>query len=41
MEQAAATSNFMMVICALAYAERANKRQGGMGYEVDRSLLLN
>ena len=33
MEQAVADSNFVIVICTPTYAERANKRQGGVGYE--------
>lgn len=33
MEQAVADSNFVILVCAPAYAERANKRQGGVGYE--------
>lgn len=33
MEQAIADSNFVIVICTPTYAERANKRQGGVGYE--------
>jgi hypothetical protein len=33
MEQAVADSNFVIVVCTPTYAERANKRQGGVGYE--------
>jgi hypothetical protein len=33
MEQAVANSNFPVVICTPTYAERANKRQIGVGYE--------
>ena len=33
MEQAVANSNFVIVVCTPTYAERANKRQGGVGYE--------
>jgi hypothetical protein len=33
MEQAVAASNFVMVVCTPTYAERANRRQGGVGYE--------
>lgn len=33
MEQAVAESNFVIVVCTPTYAERANKRQGGVGYE--------
>lgn len=33
MEQAIAGSDFVIVICTPTYAERANKRQGGVGYE--------
>lgn len=33
MEQAVAESNFVVVVCTPIYAERANKRQGGVGYE--------
>lgn len=33
MEQAVADSDFIVVVCTPAYAERANKRQGGVGYE--------
>jgi len=33
MEQAVAESNFVVVVCTPTYAERANKRQGGVGYE--------
>ena len=33
MEQAVADSNFVIVVCTPTYAERTNKRQGGVGYE--------
>jgi TIR domain-containing protein len=33
MEQAVAKSDFVVVVCTPTYAERANKRQGGVGYE--------
>ena len=33
MEQAVVDSNFVIVVCTPTYAERANKRQGGVGYE--------
>jgi hypothetical protein len=33
MEQAVAYSDFVIVVCTPSYAERANKRQGGVGYE--------
>lgn len=33
MEQAVMDSNFVIVVCTQTYAERANKRQGGVGYE--------
>jgi len=33
MEQAVADSDFVIVVCTPTYAERANKRQGGVGYE--------
>jgi len=33
MEQAVAENNFVVVVCTPTYAERANKRQGGVGYE--------
>jgi hypothetical protein len=33
MEQAVAHSDFVILVCTPAYAERANKRQGGVGYE--------
>jgi hypothetical protein len=33
MEQAVANSDFVIVVCTPNYAERANKRQGGVGYE--------
>lgn len=33
MERAVAESNFVVVVCTPTYAERANKRQGGVGYE--------
>jgi hypothetical protein len=33
MERAVADSDFVIVICTPAYAARANKRQGGVGYE--------
>ena len=33
MEQAVADSNFVVVVCTPTYADRANKRQGGVGYE--------
>jgi hypothetical protein len=33
MEQAIAGNNFVVVICTPTYAERANNRQGGVGYE--------
>jgi|SRR5579864_934362 len=33
MEKAVAESNFVVVVCTPTYAERANKRQGGVGYE--------
>jgi len=33
MEQAVAGSDFVIVVCTPTYAERANKRQGGVGYE--------
>jgi hypothetical protein len=33
MEQAVADSDFVVVVCTPVYAERANKRQGGVGYE--------
>jgi hypothetical protein len=33
MEQAVADSNFVIVVCTPTYAERANTRQGGVGYE--------
>jgi hypothetical protein len=33
MEQAVAESNFVIVVCTPTYAERANKREGGVGYE--------
>lgn len=33
MEQAVAQSNFVIVVCTPTYAERADKRQGGVGYE--------
>jgi hypothetical protein len=33
MEQAVATSDFVIVVCTPNYAERANKREGGVGYE--------
>jgi hypothetical protein len=33
MEQAIADSDFVIVVCTPTYAERANKRQGGVGYE--------
>jgi TIR domain len=33
MEQAVAESDFVVVVCTPTYAERANKREGGVGYE--------
>jgi pyrimidine deaminase RibD-like protein len=33
MEQAVAKSDFVIVVCTPAYSERANKREGGVGYE--------
>jgi hypothetical protein len=33
MEQAVAESDFVIVICTPTYGERANKREGGVGYE--------
>ncbi|HYL11745.1 MAG TPA: hypothetical protein VEV41_01840 [Terriglobales bacterium] len=33
MEKAVADSNFVVVVCTPTYAERANSRQGGVGYE--------
>jgi hypothetical protein len=33
MERAVANSDFVIVICTPTYATRANKRQGGVGYE--------
>jgi hypothetical protein len=33
MEQTVAKSNFVIVVCTTTYAERANKREGGVGYE--------
>jgi hypothetical protein len=33
MEQAVADSYFVIVVCTPMYTERANKRQGGVGYE--------
>ena len=33
MEQAVAKSNFVIVVCTPTYAERANRREGGVGYE--------
>jgi hypothetical protein len=33
MEQAVANSDFVIVVCTPAYAERANQRKGGVGYE--------
>jgi TIR domain len=33
MEQAVAESDFVVVVCTPTYAERANRRQGGVGYE--------
>ena len=33
MEQAVAESDFVVVVCTPTYLERANKRQGGVGYE--------
>jgi hypothetical protein len=33
MGQAVANSNFLVVICTPTYAERANKRQIGVGYK--------
>jgi hypothetical protein len=33
MEKAVADSNFVIVVCTPTYSERANKRQGGVGYE--------
>lgn len=33
MEQAVSDSDFVVVVCTPTYAERANKRQGGVGYE--------
>jgi hypothetical protein len=33
MEQAVADSNFVIVVCTPTYAKRANKREGGVGYE--------
>ena len=33
MEQAVATSDFVIVVCTPNYAERANKREGGVGYK--------
>jgi hypothetical protein len=33
MEQAVADSDFVIVVCTPNYAERANKRKGGVGYE--------
>jgi len=33
MEQAVAESDFVIVVCTPNYAERANKREGGVGYE--------
>jgi hypothetical protein len=33
MEQAVVDSNFVIVVCTPMYTERANKRQGGVGYE--------
>jgi hypothetical protein len=33
MERAVADSNFVVVVCTPMYAERANERRGGVGYE--------
>jgi hypothetical protein len=33
MEEAVADSNFGVVVCTPTYAERSNRRQGGVGYE--------
>jgi hypothetical protein len=33
MEQAIATSDFVIVICTDKYAKRADNREGGVGYE--------
>ena len=33
MEQAVATSDFVVIICTEKYAAKANARQGGVGYE--------
>jgi hypothetical protein len=33
MEQAVAKSDFVIVVCTPTYAERANNREGGVGYE--------
>ena len=33
MEQGVANSDFVVVICTPGYAERANNREGGVGYE--------
>ena len=33
MERAVADSNFVIVVCTPIYAERANERRGGVGYE--------
>ena len=33
MEQAVATSDFVVIVCTEKYAQRANDREGGVGYE--------
>jgi hypothetical protein len=33
MEQGVSSSDFVIVVCTATYAERANRRQGGVGYE--------
>jgi TIR domain len=33
MEQGVSTSDFVIVVCTATFAERANQRQGGVGYE--------
>jgi TIR domain len=33
MERAVADSDFVIIVCTPTYADRANKRQGGVGYE--------
>ena len=33
MEQGVSTSDFVIVVCTPSYAEKANRRQGGVGYE--------